>query len=156
MIMLAVCLSLFGSHRFTAEFKHLNERLLAGEIGAEAEVMLALNSEVQVPASLSLTSKGNGTIDVLGLRIRIYDAHEDWVTYQGGLLDFDNKDVNSDGFQDLIFSGVANIFDDKGVFIRHEAIVMIFVYAPQQKTFERAYIKLPEELSIEIVVRRLP
>lgn len=54
-----------------------------------------------------ITTKGNGVISVPGLNIRIYDGHDDGLMFENQLLKCEWKDIDADGFLDLVVSGNA-------------------------------------------------
>lgn len=66
---------------------------------------LNLSDEILVPTTIKTTSKGNGTIDLNGLVLRIFDQHDDGIIYKGGHLDLETRDIDSDGINELVFSG---------------------------------------------------
>ncbi len=97
-----------------------------GDAPQEGKILLAQGHELLYQVEVS--SKGNGTLKIGGLSIRTYDNHDDGVLYEGGALQHQFIDIDEDGDLDLIVSGIATITTDKGIFLRREAIVSIFLY----------------------------
>jgi hypothetical protein len=92
---------------------------------------------VTLKYSFAITSKGNGSIEFPEIGIRIYDSHDDDITFKPYLLCVQLKDMNGDGYKDLVMSGVAEHWDDKidGKLLSSNQINAIFLYDPKKNTF---------------------
>jgi hypothetical protein len=68
---------------------------------------------VAIPYTFEITSKGNGSLVFGSYAIRIYDAHDDGFLFDGFLLDQSQRDINSDGWLDLIVTGAVLMTGEK-------------------------------------------
>ena len=59
------------------------------------------------------TSKGNGTLQLSNLLLRIYDRHDDGVLYKDGLLTLRFEDLNQDGWCDIHVTGTVLLTGEK-------------------------------------------
>ena len=73
-----------------------------------------LGNGISIKATFDITSKGNGGLDIPGGWIRVYDSHNDGVVYRDGLLKCEWRDEDGDGVLDLVVSGVAQFYGEKG------------------------------------------
>lgn len=95
-----------------------------------------LGKGVTATARLELTAKGNGGLTVPGYGLRVYDAHRDGVTFKGYLLDCAWKDMNGDGYLDLVVSGIAQFWSEKdGRLEIEKPISTVLQYDPAKKSF---------------------
>ncbi|HKY22542.1 MAG TPA: hypothetical protein VJM31_15120 [Vicinamibacterales bacterium] len=100
------------------------------------QLSLRLSADVSVAASVSITSKGNGVLDLPGAKVRLYDRHEDTVTFAEGLLNNELVDIDGDGLKDLVLWGTAVETDDKGTSeIERRPVLCIFKYDPHKSIF---------------------
>ena len=89
-----------------------------------------------VTARFELTEKGNGGLTVPGYGLRVYDASRDGVTFKGYLLRCEWKDMNGDGYLDLVVSGIAQYWNEKdGHLDLEKPISAVLHYVPAQKNF---------------------
>lgn len=102
----------------------------------------SLNLSVQVSYSLkvignfSITSKGNGVLQVPGVNIRLYDGHDDGVVFDSFLLNNELVDVDGDGFKDIVLWGTSILYDDKDdKEIGRRPVLSIFRFDPKTKKF---------------------
>lgn len=65
-----------------------------------------------IQAHFEVTSKGNGTISLPGLHVRVYDGHDDGLTIRGDLLTCRWRDLDNDGHLDLEVEGIAIAIGD--------------------------------------------
>jgi hypothetical protein len=101
---------------------------------------------IVINGKFSITSKGNGSLEIGGLSIRIYDAHEDGVTFENFLLSTNIYDINGDGYLDLEVSGNAVITDEETEeTVAKKPVKAQFIYDPVNK-------KLIQTLSSEYLV----
>lgn len=66
---------------------------------------IILSDKLSIPVSIEATSKGNGTINLNGLLLRVFDQHDDGIIYKNDYLNIEVKDINADGINELIFTG---------------------------------------------------
>jgi hypothetical protein len=128
-------------------FDDLFESLSSENIGPETDFHLVLNESTNIDAYAGVSPKGNGALIIGDLVIRVYDDHDDGLIYQNHLLDFTLKDLNGDGFKDMILNGVAITSDDDEVITGYHSIVLVFYYEPEQKRFNPKLIKIPESIN---------
>ena len=67
---------------------------------------LKLNNHLQFNVILEGTPKGNGTLKIHNLHLRVFDQHDDGIVYEGGLLKIDFKDLNNDKLNEIIITGI--------------------------------------------------
>ena len=72
---------------------------------SQTQRTLKLNSNLQFTVTLEGTSKGNGTLKVHNLYLRIFDQHDDGLVYEGNSLNIDFKDLNNDKLNEIIITG---------------------------------------------------
>jgi hypothetical protein len=95
-----------------------------------------LGKGVTAIAKLELTQKGNGGLTIPGFGLRVYDAHRDGVTFQGYLLRCEWKDMNGDGYLDLVVSGTAQFWSEKDGHLEVEKpISAVLQYDPAKWSF---------------------
>lgn len=70
------------------------------------EQKISLSDNLFIPVIFDTTAKGNGTININGLLIRVFDQHDDGVIFKNDYLGLQTKDQNSDGISELIFTGI--------------------------------------------------
>lgn len=63
-------------------------------------------------AKSEITTKGNGTIQLGNLLIRVYDTHDDGIVYKNNELEVYLQDLTGDGNRELILTGVLAFSDD--------------------------------------------
>jgi len=90
--------------------KHINFSLANNSPSSSA---LTLSKSITVPVTYDTTKKGNGTIAISNLVLRIFDQHDDGTVYQNDFLQLATKDLNSDGISELIFTGILKHTGDK-------------------------------------------
>lgn len=95
-----------------------------------------LGKGVTATAKFELTEKGNGGLTLPGYGLRVYDAHRDGVTFKGYLLRCEWKDMNGDGYLDLVVSGTAQFWSEKdGRLEIEKPISTVLQYDPAKKSF---------------------
>jgi len=96
-----------------------------------------LGKGATVTAKFELTEKGNGGLTLPGYGLRVYDAHRDGVTFKAYLLRCEWKDMNADGYLDLVVSGTAQFWSERdGRFEIEKAISAVLQYEPAKKSFD--------------------
>lgn len=103
-------------------------------------------TNVCLNGNFTITSKGNGVLYVGRLGIRLYDAHDDGLYFDEPLLKAELKDLNTDGFLDLLLTGTALKTDDDGLVLNSLPVRASFIFSPEQKEL------LPSERSDYVYV----
>ncbi len=112
------------------------DAILAASFPHSATHLVDLGKGVTFTARFELTEKGNGGLTVPGYGLRVYDAQRDGVTFKGYLLRCEWKDMNGDGYLDLVVSGIAQYWNDKdGHLDLEKPISAVLHYVPDQKNF---------------------
>lgn len=96
-----------------------------------------LGHGVTVAAKFELTTKGNGGLVVPGWGLRVYDAERDGVTFGGYLLRCEWRDLNADGYLDLVVSGMAQYWSrDRRHLESEKPIAAVLHYVPARGSFD--------------------
>lgn len=74
---------------------------------------LKISKNLSIPVTYNATKKGNGTIDLNGLLIRVFDQHDDGIVYKNNFLNVEIKDLNDDGYNEIIFTGTLKFTGEK-------------------------------------------
>ena len=110
-----------------------------------ATKVIALGKGATITAKFELTEKGNGGLTIPGWGLRVYDAQRDGVTFRNYLLTCEWKDTNADGYLDLVVSGTAQYWSEKGDRLEVEkAITAVFTYDAAAKAFVK--VQCPTEI----------
>jgi hypothetical protein len=111
--------------------------LMPGEERMSKQVKLASN--MIMAATIEVTAKGNGSLRLGNLNLRIFDSHNDGQFFENGMLDVDFSDLDGDERSEVIISGIVCFTDESGdTVLRREALV--FIYSLQaDKTFKQIY-----------------
>jgi hypothetical protein len=110
---------------------------MPGEEGLQKEVVMAAG--VKMSATIEVTAKGNGSLRIGNLNLRIFDSHNDGSYYEGEMLGVDFADLDGDGKRELVISGIVCLTDEKGdKVLRREAVVFIYALQPN-RTFKQIY-----------------
>lgn len=110
-----------------------------------ATKVIALGKGVTITAKFELTEKGNGGLTIPGWGLRVYDAQRDGVTFRNYLLTCEWKDTNADGYLDLVVSGTAQYWSEKGDHLEGEKpITAVFTYNAATKAFTK--VQCPTEI----------
>lgn len=98
---------------------------------------IEIGAQTKIDARFLITTKGNGVVTLPGLAVRIYDAHGDEITFQGGLLRCEWRDEDGDGFLDLVVGGWAEHSSEKGdKVVKSVPLRAVFRYRPTLRRFE--------------------
>ena len=110
-----------------------------------ATKVIALGKGVSIEAKFELTEKGNGGLTIPGFGIRVYDAQRDGITFRNYLLTCEWRDTNADGYLDLVVSGTAQYWSEKGDRLEVEKpLTAVFTYDAATKAF--AKVQCPTEI----------
>ena len=110
---------------------------IPGEQGFKREIVLA--PAVAMTATLDVSAKGNGSLRIGNLNLRVVDSNDDGSYYENEMLDIDFTDLDGDGKREMVISGIVCFTNEKGsAVLRREAIV--FIYKLQvDRTFKKVY-----------------
>ncbi len=112
----------------------------AAEYPNVASKTISLGHGISIVAKFDITTKGNGGLEIPGLGIRVYDAHNDGITYRNRLLTCEWRDENQDGLLDLVVKGVAQFYGEKGERVELERPIQgYFRYEPKEHRFVVAH-----------------
>jgi hypothetical protein len=110
-----------------------------------ATKVIAIGKGVTINAKFELTEKGNGGLTIPGWGVRVYDAQRDGITFRNYLLSCEWKDTNADGYLDLVVSGTAQYWSEKGDRLEIEkAVTAVFTYDATTKAFSK--VQAPSEI----------
>ncbi len=71
---------------------------------SQTQRILKLSDDLQFNVTLDGTPKGNGTLKIHNLNLRVFDQHDDGLVYEDGLLEIDFKDLNNDKLNEIMDS----------------------------------------------------
>jgi len=115
---------------------------------------IALNKHFKFVSQLEGTSKGNGTLKIHNLNLRLYDQHDDGVVYEGGSLKLDLKDLTGNGISELIVTGILKYTGDTETDpVSFDSFTQIFTFDCQAGLFTSLY--KTEGFSIELPVEKV-
>ena len=72
-----------------------------------------ISKNISIPVTFKKKKKGNGTLNLNGLLIRIFDQHDDGVIYENSYLNLELKDLNNDNIKEIIFTGIIKYTGEK-------------------------------------------
>jgi hypothetical protein len=109
----------------------------AGEVeGKILQVSLNVAASIKIPATFSVTSKGNGSLQWKGGFLRLYDAHDDGVLYSPPLLRNELRDTNGDGYKDIVVWGTVTLTSDETSDpLQHIPVRTVLKYDPHSGNF---------------------
>ena len=97
---------------------------------------------------LGQSSKGNGSIELANLWLRIYDIHDDGYLYANKALNVTFIDMNGDSYLDLVVEGPVIVTGDKGDDQSMTSLCTIFEYVPEAKLFKAVFRQGPNILEV--------
>ncbi len=101
---------------------------------------LEFNNKLQFNVMLEGTSKGNGTLKIHNLNLRLFDQHDDGVVYEGGLLKIDFKDLNNDKLSEIIITGILKYTgENESDPVSYESFTQIFSFDCKAGLFVNLY-----------------
>ncbi|WP_125719009.1 hypothetical protein [Pseudoalteromonas rubra] len=109
---------------------------------------LNIGHDINVPIEFSITSKGNGGFSLPGLfLVRLYDQHDDGSYFKSGLLRNELIDLDGDGYNELLFWGIAvKTGDESEKTLGETPVVAILKYDIKSKAFK--VVKKSDEIDI--------
>jgi hypothetical protein len=115
---------------------------------------LALGHGLNVTASVQMTSKGNGTLSLPNLGLRLFDQHDDGLVYRGGLLKLDLVTLGDDRYASILVSGILQHTGEKESDpIEEEAAVFIYRLDCRSGKFVQTYRN--SSINIEIATEKV-
>ncbi len=107
---------------------------------SQTQRILKLGNNLQFNVTLDGTPKGNGTLKIHNLNLRIFDQHDDGLVYEGGLLKIDFKDFNNDKLNEIIITGILKYTgDNESDLARYEEFIQIFNFDCKAGLFVSLY-----------------
>ncbi len=138
------CLVLFSQ---TVNATPINNKIKGMTEGTELTMSVKLNEMVKIEAILDKTVRGNGTLFIGHTLLKIRDTNpDDGLIYQDGYLNVFLHDVNSDGVNDLIVSGVGKKTHAEGIEIR--PILFIYEYSMEKRMFIQIFRNSDVEINL--------
>ncbi|HEY7773179.1 MAG TPA: hypothetical protein VIC26_08350 [Marinagarivorans sp.] len=108
--------------------------------GIVQSVAIPLGSKLSVEATIEKTAKGNGTIQIGNLLLRIYDVHDDGFVYENELLDFALADLDGDSIKEIIISGILkSTGEEAGDPISYTPVTQIYSLNCASALFQAVY-----------------
>jgi hypothetical protein len=109
----------------------------AGQIESKVlQVPLNVAPSITIPATFSVTSKGNGSLQWKGGLLRVYDDHDDGVVYYPRLLKNELRDTNGDGYKDIVVSGAVTLMgDEPSQHLQSISVRTVLTYDPHTMNF---------------------
>jgi len=96
---------------------------------SQTQRTLKLNNDLQFNVILEGTSKGNGTLKIHNLNLRIFDQHDDGIVYEGDVFNVDFKDLNDDKLNEIIITGILkHTGDNESDPVNDESFAQIFSF----------------------------
>ena len=107
---------------------------MPGELRLEQHVEICAGRTLD--AVVEVTTKGNGTLTVGNLKLKVYDAHDDGAVYANDMACVEFVDLNGDGCKDLIVTGAVCYNNEKDETItKVEPFTFIYFYDRKSNTF---------------------
>jgi hypothetical protein len=115
-------------------FKNMKTTLKESEV--ERKIRVKIGKGETLSGVLSLTSKGNGTLRLANLLLRVFDEHDDGIVYKDSCLKVQFKNINNDGYLDLDVSGIALTTDEKSDKpLDEQKVELQYRYVPKERRF---------------------
>ncbi len=101
---------------------------------------ISIGGNIDAEVVIEVTDKGNGGMELLNLRLKVVDNHDDGAVYVGGLLHVEFVDITGDGFKDLVITGTVMHTGEKETDPRSfETVTSIYLFDPKKKEFRLAF-----------------
>lgn len=109
-------------------------------MAGESVFSISLRRDIIIKSKAEMTEKGNGTLQLGNLLLRIYDRHDDGLVYENGLLKLDFIDLDGDSIDEAIVSGVLkSTGEDAGDPVSFSSVNHIFSLNCDTGLFEQLY-----------------
>lgn len=123
--------SLSSFYRFSGE---------ENDSGVTQLVPIPLGSHLTVEVAIEKTAKGNGTVQIGKLLLRIYDVHSDGLVYENELLDVGLADLDGDSIKELIISGILKLTgEEAGDPVSYRSVTQIYALNSTSGLFQAVY-----------------
>ena len=97
---------------------------------------LNIGHGVKTHYSFSGTSKGNGSVTIFGTTIKLLDIHDDSIIIKDEILYSLVKDINDDGYKDILIWGVAIYSGEKEWDPKEERpVVALLIFDKNKKKY---------------------
>ena len=107
---------------------------------AQASRRVELAPGLSFPVILEGTSRGNGTLKIHNLHLRVFDEHDDGVVYENRHLAIDFQDLNGDNIKELVISGVVKYTGETETDpVSYENIIHIYTFNCKTGLFSKLY-----------------
>jgi hypothetical protein len=120
--------------------RHTMRKLSASAGEEQYRLNLEIGPDKLLKARIGVTSKGNGTLQIANLKLKVVDCHDDGAHYHRGWAHIDVADIDEDGWKDLVVTGIADYTEEKtGEVFEQEPFTFIYRYDPARAEFRRTY-----------------
>lgn len=111
---------------------------------------IEVDQTTQLPASIEVSSKGNGVLRIANLELKVYDDHDNGVVFKDAMGHIEFADLNDDGAKDLIIFGEVQYTAEDGPprILREEQYLFIYTYDKVSRGFRRTYAKADFKLEL--------
>ncbi|MBX9736919.1 MAG: hypothetical protein K2X32_08330 [Phycisphaerales bacterium] len=89
---------------------------------------LHVKGQLRAPATIEVTSKGNGVLEFDRFSVHVIDEHDDGFLFEPRLLHILNTDYDGDGYKDLLIFGERVCTDDPSESPGRAWIFIAFVF----------------------------
>lgn len=116
----------------------------ASDSGIVQSVPLQIGKNLTLDAAIEKTAKGNGTVQIGNLLLRIYDVHDDGLVYENELLDLGLADLDGDSIKEVIISGVLKLTgEEAGDPVSYTSVTQIYSLSCTSGLFQSIYPSSP-------------
>lgn len=97
--------------------------------------VINLSPSIKLNGYFSASAKGNATIRIENIFLRLFDQHDDGIVYPNSLLELELIDLNNDGINELILTGLVATTDDDDEISSTIHTTYIFQYSTKEEKF---------------------
>jgi hypothetical protein len=127
-------IELKSGHEICALLKEMRAHLKGSE--AERKFHVKTGKGATQLGVLTLTSKGNGTLSIANLLLRVFDEHDDGLIYKDGCFQVQFKERGKNSFPGLELTGIAIETDGKSDKpLKEDKIDLQYEYIPNERRF---------------------
>lgn len=107
--------------------------------GGKAVRTLSLGKSLVIPVLLEGTTKGNGSIFMHNISVRLFDQHDDGMVYENTLT-VDIQDITGDGLKELLISGMLKFTGEKeNDPVEYKPVVIVYTFDCESGYFKKIY-----------------
>ena len=100
------------------------------------EKTIQVGPKQSFPATIDITPKGNGWLNIANLRLRIFKEHNDGQVFDPPLLHVEFVDITNDGYKDLVIFGIIRYTGEKETDPQTtEPVAAIYIFDPKAGRF---------------------